>query len=93
MMAQEELIGPINLGNPDEFTILELSKKVIELTGSKSKIVFKPLPLDDPEQRQPDISLAKEKLVWEPRIKLDKGLKKTINYFDNLVRHSSKSNR
>ena len=93
MMDQNEISGPINLGNPSEYKILELAEKIIEMTRSNSKIIFKPLPLDDPEQRQPDISLAKEKLVWEPRIKLDKGLKKTINYFDNLVRHSSKSNR
>ena len=93
MMDQNEISGPINLGNPSEYKILELAEKIIEMTRSNSKIIFKPLPLDDPEQRQPDISLAKEKLVWEPRIKLDKGLKKTINYFENLVRHSSKSNR
>ena len=93
MIDQNEITGPINLGNPSEYKILELAEKIIEMTRSNSKIIFKPLPLDDPEQRQPDISLAKEKLVWEPRIKLDEGLKKTINYFDNLVRHSSKSNR
>ena len=89
MMDQEELIGPINLGNPDEFTILELSEKVIELTESKSKIVFKPLPLDDPEQRQPDITLAKEKLDWEPKNKLEKGLRKTITYFENLLKNTA----
>ena len=92
MMDQEELIGPVNLGNPSEFTILELAEKVIELTGSNSEIVFKHLPLDDPEQRQPDITMAKEKLGWKPKNKLDEGLKKTINYFDNLVKNSSKSN-
>ena len=90
MMAQEELIGPVNLGNPSEFTILELAEKIIELTGSKSKIVFEALPLDDPEQRQPDISLAKEKLGWEPNNKLDEGLIKTIYYFENLL--ESKAN-
>ena len=89
MMDQEELIGPINLGNPDEFTILELSEKVIELTESKSKIVFKPLPLDDPEQRQPDITLAKKKLGWEPCVKLEEGLKKTITYFENLLKNTA----
>ena len=89
MMDQEELIGPINLGNPSEFTILEIAEKVIELTESKSKIVFKPLPLDDPEQRQPDITLAKEKLDWEPKNKLDEGLRKTIAYFENLLKNSA----
>ena len=89
MMDQEELIGPVNLGNPSEFTILELAVKVIELTESKSKVVFKPLPLDDPEQRQPDITLAKEKLDWEPSVKLEEGLKKTITYFENLLKNSA----
>lgn len=81
MMEQEDFIGPVNLGNPGEFTIKELAEKIIELTQSKSKIVFKDLPKDDPKQRKPDISLAKEKLAWEPEIKLDEGLKKTIEYF------------
>ena len=75
------------MGNPDEITILELSEKVIELTESKSKIVFKPLPLDDPEQRQPDITLAKKKLGWEPCVKLEEGLKKSITYFKDLLRN------
>lgn len=86
MMNQDGFIGPVNLGNPDEFTILELAEKVIELTGSKSKIVFKPLPQDDPTQRRPDISLAKEKLDWEPSVRLEEGLRKTIDYFDRLLR-------
>lgn len=81
MMEQERLTGPINLGNPGEFTILELAGKVIELTGSKSEIVHKQLPADDPKQRQPDISLAKEKLGWEPTVALDEGLKSTIAEF------------
>ena len=81
MMEQERLTGPINLGNPGEFTILELARKVIELTGSKSEIVHKQLPADDPKQRQPDISLAKEKLGWEPAVALDEGLKSTITEF------------
>ena len=89
MMDQEELIGPVNLGNPSEFTILELAEKVIELTESKSKIVFKPLPLDDPEQRQPDITMAKEKLGWEQSVKLEEGLKKTITYFEDLLKNSA----
>ncbi len=86
MMKQDGFIGPVNLGNPDEFTILELAEKVIDLTGSKSKIVFKPLPQDDPTQRRPDISLAREKLNWEPTIRLEEGLRKTIEYFDRLLR-------
>jgi len=85
MMEQEGFIGPVNLGNPGEFTILELAKKVIQLTGSKSRIVFEKLPTDDPRQRKPDISLAKQKLNWEPKIKLDEGLKKTIEYFKKVV--------
>jgi UDP-glucuronate decarboxylase len=79
------LTGPINLGNPNEFTILELAKKVISLTNSKSKIIFKPLPQDDPKQRQPDISLAKKELNWNPTIELNKGLEKTIKYFKGLL--------
>ncbi|MBU2520644.1 MAG: NAD-dependent epimerase/dehydratase family protein, partial [Proteobacteria bacterium] len=85
MNSPDEFVGPINLGNPDEFSVLELAKKIIELTGSKSKIVFRPLPQDDPLQRQPDISLAKEKLDWQPVIKLDDGLKKTVEYFDKIL--------
>jgi UDP-glucuronate decarboxylase len=77
--------GPINLGNPQEFTIRELAEKVIELTGSKSKIVYMPLPEDDPRQRQPDISLAKRHLNWEPTTQINAGLKKTIEYFDDLL--------
>jgi UDP-glucuronate decarboxylase len=85
MMNQEAIIGPVNTGNPNEFTILELAKKVIELTGSKSKIIFKDLPEDDPMQRKPDNTLAREKLNWEPQIQLEQGLGKTITYFKSLV--------
>ena len=85
MSGPDDFIGPVNLGNPDEFTILELAKKIIKITGSKSKVVFKPLPQDDPMQRRPDISLAKEKLKWQPTVKLDQGLKKTIKYFDTIL--------
>ena len=85
MMAVDDFIGPVNIGNPDEFTILELAEKVIELTGSRSKIVHKPLPADDPTQRKPDITLAKQKLGWQPKVKLEDGLKKTIAYFDRLL--------
>jgi len=81
MMDQDELIGPVNLGNPGEFTILELANLVKELTGSKSEIVFKPLPQDDPVRRCPDITLAKAKLGWEPMIALRDGLVRTIEYF------------
>ena len=86
MMNQDKIIGPVNIGNPGEFTMLELAKEVLDLTGSKSKIVYKPLPGDDPKMRRPDISLAKEALGWEPTIPLRKGLEKTIVYFDNLLK-------
>lgn len=86
MASPFEVTGPVNLGNPGEFTILELTQKIIELTGSKSEVIFKPLPQDDPRQRKPDISRAKEVLGWEPRIPLEQGLIKTIAYFDNLIR-------
>ena len=85
MDGPDEFVGPVNLGNPGEFTILELAAKIIELTGSSSKIIYEPLPQDDPMQRQPDISLAKEKLNWEPKVKLEEGLKKTIDYFKKVV--------
>ncbi len=83
MMQTENFIGPVNLGNPDEFTILELAENVIQLTGSKSEMVFKDLPSDDPERRKPDITLAKEKLYWEPKVSLADGLRRTISYFVN----------
>ena len=86
MDTRDEFTGPVNIGNPGEFTMLELAKKVIELTGSNSKIVFQPLPQDDPRQRKPDISLAHSELQgWEPQIKLEDGLKKTIAYFEKLI--------
>jgi UDP-glucuronate decarboxylase len=85
MDTGDDFIGPVNAGNPNEFTILELAEKVISLTNSKSKIITMPLPEDDPMQRQPDISLAKEKLGWEPKIDLDEGLKKTIEYFKEKI--------
>ena len=86
MNSPDDFTGPVNLGNPGEFTILELAEKVIRLTGSRSQLVFKPLPPDDPKQRQPDIRLAKEKLGWQPNIPLEEGLKHTIEYFKGLVR-------
>lgn len=87
MNTDDSVSGPINLGNPGEFTILELAEKVISMTGTKSKIIYKPLPSDDPMQRKPDVSVAKEKLNWEPKIVLDEGLKKTIHYFDQLLKN------
>jgi UDP-glucuronate decarboxylase len=84
MNTEPGFTGPVNLGNPGEFTMLELAEKVIELTGSSSKLTFMPLPQDDPRQRQPNIELAKSKLGWEPRVNLENGLKKTIDYFKNL---------
>jgi UDP-glucuronate decarboxylase len=85
MNTPDDFTGPVNLGNPDEFTIRELAGTVIRLTGSKSKIVFHPLPPDDPTQRQPNITLAKNKLGWAPTIKLEKGLVKNIDYFRALA--------
>lgn len=86
MATNDNLTGPINIGNPEEFTIRELAEKIIDLTGSKSKIIYKPLPKDDPVRRKPDIRLAKEKLSWQPLTPLDEGLKKTITYFDELLK-------
>jgi UDP-glucuronate decarboxylase len=85
LMNQDELTGPVNIGNPGEFTILELAEKVIAQTGSASKIVHQELPSDDPQQRQPDITIAQQKLGWEPTISLEEGLKPTIEYFDQLL--------
>lgn len=84
MESGDDCTGPVNLGNPVEISILELARKIIELTGSKSKIIFKDLPCDDPVKRRPDISLAKEKLNWQPTVELDKGLKATIGYFKKI---------
>ncbi len=85
MMNSKDFTGPVNLGNPGEFTMLELAQKVLELTGSDSKLVYMPLPGDDPTQRKPVIDLAKEKLDWEPTIALEEGLKKTIEYFKGVI--------
>ncbi len=85
MASPKEITGPINMGNPDEFTIKQLAETVLRMVGGKSKLVFKPLPQDDPRQRQPDITLAKSTLDWEPQIKLDAGLVKTIDYFRNFL--------
>jgi UDP-glucuronate decarboxylase len=85
METDDSFIGPINIGNPDEFSIIDLAEKVIRLTGSKSRIVKRDLPMDDPRQRKPDITLAKILLEWEPKIKFDDGLERTIDYFRNKV--------
>jgi len=86
LMASDEFTGPVNLGNPVEFTIKELAEKIIEMTNSTSKLSLNPLPQDDPKQRQPDITLAKKELDWEPKIKLEEGLVKTIKYFEHLIK-------
>jgi UDP-glucuronate decarboxylase len=80
-----DFTGPVNLGNPGEFTMIELAQKVKAITGSASPLVHKPLPVDDPKQRQPDITLAREALGWQPTVSLDEGLTKTIAYFDKLL--------
>ncbi len=85
MNTGEDIIGPMNIGNPDEFVILELAKKIIELTNSKSKIIFKPLPEDDPMQRKPDISKLENLIGWKPTTQLEEGLMNTINYFKNIT--------
>jgi UDP-glucuronate decarboxylase len=85
MNSREDFTGPVNIGNPNEFTMLELAEKVIKLTGTDSKIIYMPLPADDPTQRQPNISLAKKELGWEPKVMLEEGLVKTIDYFKSIV--------
>jgi UDP-glucuronate decarboxylase len=85
MDSPAEFIGPVNIGNPGEFTMLELAEAILKLSGSKSKLIFEPLPADDPKQRQPDIALAKAKLGWQPKVALDDGLKETIAYFRQLL--------
>jgi UDP-glucuronate decarboxylase len=89
MGSPEDVVGPINLGNPVEFTMRELGDRIRELTGSRSPLVNKPLPEDDPRQRQPDITRAKEQLEWQPTVTLDQGLKSTIEYFDNLLKEGA----
>jgi UDP-glucuronate decarboxylase len=85
MMECENFTGPVNLGNPVETTILEFAERIIQLTGSSSKIIFQPLPADDPKQRQPDITLAGDKLKWKPAVPVEDGLKLTIDYFRSLM--------
>jgi len=92
MQTPDDFLGPVNIGNPNEFTMLELAETILELTGSSSKIVFHPLPVDDPKQRRPDISLANKTLNgWEPKIQLREGLKNTIAYFDELLTETEKT--
>jgi len=86
MNSRDGFTGPVNIGNPNEFTINELAEQIINLVGSKSELIYEPLPQDDPLQRQPDISLAKKELNWEPKIELKEGLVKTIQYFDELIK-------
>jgi UDP-glucuronate decarboxylase len=86
LMKAEDFIGPVNLGNPNEFTVLELAEKVIQMTKSRSKLIFKPLPQDDPTQRQPDISLAQSRLGWKPTVELEEGLKGAIAYFEKKLK-------
>ncbi len=88
-LVESDLAGPVNLGNPDERTIRELAELVLEMTGSKSELVFEPLPGDDPVKRKPDITLAKSKLGWEPTVRLEEGLKATVDYFKGLMGHSN----
>jgi len=85
MATGDDFIGPVNIGNPGEFTILELAQKIIDITGSKSKLIYEPLPKDDPMKRKPDITLAKKMLNWEPTVKLEEGLIKTIKYFEKVL--------
>jgi len=85
MMVTPDFIGPVNLGNPQEYTVFTLAKKIVQLTNSKSEIVFKALPSDDPTRRQPDISLAKDRLGWTPEVDVDEGLEKTVSYFKQAI--------
>jgi len=85
MNSEAGFTGPVNTGNPGEFTMLQLAETILRLSGSKSKLVFEPLPLDDPKQRQPNIELAKSKLGWEPKVNLEDGLKETIAYFRKVL--------
>jgi len=89
MNSEDSFTGPVNMGNPEEYTILQLAENIIDLTGSKSKLIYEPLPVDDPMQRQPDISLAREKFNWEPKVTLREGLGKTIAYFEKIVKNKT----
>ena len=91
MKTRDDFTGPVNLGNPHDFTMIELAERVIALTGTRSKLVREPAPVDDPKQRKPDIDLAKSELDWQPTVQLDEGLKRTIEYFDQVLRKPGKS--
>lgn len=91
MQSREDFTGPVNVGNPGEFTILQLAEMVLEMTGSKSKLDFRPLPQDDPIMRKPDITVAKREMDWEPKVPLREGLRRTIDYFDDLLRNGDES--
>jgi UDP-glucuronate decarboxylase len=91
MKTRDEFTGPVNLGNPNDFTMIELAERVIVLTGTKSKLVREPSPIDDPKQRKPDIDLAKRELDWQPTVQLDEGLKRTIEYFDQVLRQPGRA--
>ena len=93
MQSPKGFTGPVNLGNPEEFTVLELAQFIIKRTGSKSKIIRKDLPKDDPERRKPDISLAKSTLDWSPKVQLEEGITKTIGFFEDLLRLGSKTGK
>ncbi len=86
MASDDSITGPLNIGNPEELTILELAKKIIEVTGSDSKLLFEPLPSDDPRRRRPDISLARKLLGWQPTTPLETGLKNTVEYFEKYLK-------
>ena len=88
MNAHDDVTGPVNLGNPTQLTMLELAERVLHITGSRSKLVFEPLPENDPAQRQPDISTAKRLLDWQPTVSLDEGLRQTITWFESQMRLS-----
>ena len=85
METEQGFTGPVNVGNPTEYTILELAETVLAIVGGTSRITYKPLPIDDPRRRQPDISLAKEKLLWTPKVEIEDGLRETIRYFRDLM--------
>ena len=85
MNSEDGFTGPVNIGNPGEFTMLQLAETILKLSGSKSRVIHQPLPLDDPKQRQPNIDLAKAKLGWQPKVNLEDGLKETIAYFKKVV--------
>jgi UDP-glucuronate decarboxylase len=91
MNSRRDFIGPVNLGNPEEFTMLELAEAVIQATGARSKIIHKPLPEDDPRQRKPDIGLAERELGWRPKVQLEEGLRRTIAFFEHELTQAKAS--